>query len=70
MQSIVASAPSLDAACGSLIDMANARGGQDNITVVLAELEGDGLAALAGNERVSLEIVQAFDGDGPPPGII
>jgi len=36
---IVAGAPDLDAACERLIDLANARGGDDNITVVLVRCE-------------------------------
>ncbi|HEU5169420.1 MAG TPA: Stp1/IreP family PP2C-type Ser/Thr phosphatase [Gemmatimonadales bacterium] len=35
--------PDLAAACGALIDLANGRGGPDNITVVLARFEGEGL---------------------------
>ena len=31
--------------CGALIDLANQRGGPDNITVVVARFDGDGLAA-------------------------
>ena len=54
--------PDLDAACAQLIHMANSRGGEDNITVVLAEMQGHGLAAMTGEERVSLETVQAFAG--------
>ncbi len=33
----------LPSACAALIDLANGRGGPDNITVVLARFEGDGL---------------------------
>ena len=36
------------------------RGGEDNITVVVAEMSGEGLPELTGEERVSLETVQAF----------
>jgi serine/threonine protein phosphatase PrpC len=68
MQAIVATTESLEAACASLIELANARGGEDNITVVLAEAAGDGLPALTGNERVSLETVQAFDGEARSDG--
>jgi PPM family protein phosphatase len=52
----------LDAACASLIDLANARGGEDNVTVVVAEANGDGLPELTGEERVSLETVREFTG--------
>ena len=60
MRKILLTFPDLDAACLQLIDLANSRGGQDNVTVVLAEADGLGLPALAGGERVSLETVQAF----------
>lgn len=40
---IVASAPDLGAACDQLVALANARGGPDNITVVVARFDGDGL---------------------------
>jgi serine/threonine protein phosphatase PrpC len=59
--SVVSSAGSLEAACGGLINLANARGGEDNVTVVLAELGGEGLPALTGSDRISLETVQAFE---------
>jgi serine/threonine protein phosphatase PrpC len=56
------SGSALDATCTQLIALANARGGADNVTVVLAEMGGDGLPAFTGEERVSLETVQAFTG--------
>jgi serine/threonine protein phosphatase PrpC len=62
MRDIIAAAPSVDAACAQLVDLANAHGGEDNITVVLAQMGGEGLPALTGEERVSLETVQAFTG--------
>jgi serine/threonine protein phosphatase PrpC len=40
----VQQAPTLEAACRSLVDLANERGGEDNITVVLARLDGEGLS--------------------------
>ena len=40
----IADEPSLDASVARLIDLANANGGPDNITVVAARFEGDGLA--------------------------
>ncbi len=62
IQSVVATAATLDAACATLIQTANARGGEDNITVVLAEMGGEGLPAPAGHEPVSLEKLRGFDG--------
>jgi protein phosphatase len=40
---IVTAAPDLSAACDQLIALANERGGPDNITVVIARFDGDGL---------------------------
>ncbi len=44
--------PDLPSLCSALIDLANARGGPDNITVVAAHFEGDGLAEANGSEGV------------------
>jgi serine/threonine protein phosphatase PrpC len=52
----------LDATVLSLVELANARGGEDNITALLAELSGDGLPLSTSDDRVSLETVQAFHG--------
>jgi serine/threonine protein phosphatase PrpC len=60
LRGVLLSTPSLDAACKRLVELANARGGEDNITVVVAEMSGEGLPALSGEERVSLETVQEF----------
>lgn len=62
MRAAIAAPSPLDAACAQLIDLANHRGGEDNVTVVLAEMQGEGLPAFSGEERVSLETVQAFAG--------
>ena len=40
---IVSESPDLVSACKSLIDLANENGGPDNITVIIARFEGDGL---------------------------
>lgn len=42
--SIVSEAPDLKSACHELISLANERGGEDNITVVIAQFSGAGLA--------------------------
>lgn len=59
---ILQASPSLELACSQLIELANTRGGEDNITVVLAELGGEGLPSISDEERISLETVQAFRG--------
>jgi PPM family protein phosphatase len=60
IRGVLLSTPGLDAACTTLVELANARGGEDNITVVVAEMSGEGLPELTGEERVSLETVQEF----------
>lgn len=62
IQSVIAAASTLDAACATLVDTALARGGEDNITVVLAEMDGEGLPAQAADTRVALEKLQEFRG--------
>jgi serine/threonine protein phosphatase PrpC len=62
MQSYVAGRKSVDAACKALVDLANSRGGSDNITVMVAEVDGDGLPASVAESRVSLEVLQEFRG--------
>jgi serine/threonine protein phosphatase PrpC len=47
----------LEGACASLIDEANKRGGEDNITVVLARFEGDDLDEPR-SDRVTVELPQ------------
>lgn len=46
------------AACDQLVALANARGGPDNITVLIARVEGDGLSAADAASRVAL---RAYD---------
>lgn len=43
MRGAVDRASTPDAACRALVDLANERGGEDNITVVIAEVAGEGL---------------------------
>jgi protein phosphatase len=54
-QIVVANAENLEAACGALIDLANERGGEDNITVVLARFMGDDLEEPA-SDRITIEL--------------
>jgi PPM family protein phosphatase len=53
------------ALCAALIDLANARGGPDNITVVIARFEGDGLVEPDGAEGVGYQTYQ-FPSAGSP----
>ena len=57
--------PSLDAACKRLIDLANQNGGPDNITIVAARFEGDGLAAPSDRDAIG-HSVYPFGGDQTP----
>ncbi len=47
--------PDLSSACGALIDLANGRGGPDNITVVIARFEGEGLEEADGTSEVGYQ---------------
>ncbi|HEX7122183.1 MAG TPA: protein phosphatase 2C domain-containing protein, partial [Gemmatimonadaceae bacterium] len=49
---VVREEPDLAAACDRLIEMANALGGPDNITVVAARFEGSGLAEAKASDQV------------------
>jgi PPM family protein phosphatase len=62
------------ALCSALIDLANARGGPDNITVITALFEGEGLPEPDGAEGVGYQTYQlpqaSPPGDpGPPEGM-
>jgi protein phosphatase len=77
---IVTSSPDLSAACDKLISLANERGGPDNITVVIARFDGDGLRHADGNQQdevghqvyplidteTSTEPVPVYKGSRPP----
>src|SRR5713226_9017030 len=55
IRQIVADSGDLASACSALVAEANNRGGEDNITVVLARFTGDELRD-AGDDRISVEL--------------
>lgn len=63
----------LSAMCSALVDLANARGGPDNITVVAARFEGEGLPEADGAEGVGYQtypIQQTSTADDVSPSSI
>jgi serine/threonine protein phosphatase PrpC len=62
LRAILLEAPTLDVACDRLVALANARGGDDNITAVVAGVSGD-LPAFVFGERLSEThvVVQEFE---------
>ena len=51
----------LTAVCDRLVALANERGGPDNITVIVARLDGDGLRAAARAEEVGHQVFPLID---------
>jgi hypothetical protein len=49
---VVSNEPDLVQVCKQLIDLANENGGPDNITVIAARFEGDGLSVASNGESV------------------
>lgn len=70
MHDIITASPTLPAACAQLIEAAVKKGGQDDITVVLADVDGEGARVLTDAERISLDITQpmapALEAAAPP----
>jgi PPM family protein phosphatase len=64
---VVSDSASHEQTCVRLVDLANARGGEDNITVVIAEVAGLELAKPTASEAVTgtIEVVQEFDPSKP-----
>jgi PPM family protein phosphatase len=58
IRDLVATAP-IDLACEKLIEAANAHGGRDNITVILASIDGEGVSSPRPTEGVSPELLSS-----------
>lgn len=58
---IVAESPDLQQVCSRLIDLANQRGGPDNITAIAARFEGEGLPESGGDEAVGHQVYPLDD---------
>ncbi|HMA40462.1 MAG TPA: Stp1/IreP family PP2C-type Ser/Thr phosphatase [Gemmatimonadales bacterium] len=58
---VVSETRDLKAVCDRLVALANERGGPDNITVVVARLDGDGLRAAASAEEVGHQVFPLID---------
>ena len=52
LREIMMNSPSVDVACERLLEVANAHGGRDNITCVLAQFDGTGLALPSPDESI------------------
>jgi PPM family protein phosphatase len=63
MKEIIQKSGGLEAAGNALIDMAKQRGGEDNITLILAKCEGSGLKAKVRAETLtkSIQVLAKFD---------
>ncbi len=61
MLSVVTQATDLVGACKQLIDLANSRGGPDNITCIVARFTGDGLPEPDGSEPLGHRVYPLLD---------
>ncbi len=66
---IITEEPDLMTACKRLIDLANDAGGPDNITVIAARFEGDGLIAPGATDPVGHRVYPLQTDSGPTPAI-
>lgn len=59
----VTKSPNLEVACTSMISLAKERGGEDNITVLLAKFEGDGLPGMSDKSSItkSIQVLSSYN---------
>lgn len=72
MHEAVAESESFEVACRRLVNLANTRGGEDNITIVVATVMGDSLLAASNDEKITrtlsdLKIFGEPERMTPPP---
>ncbi|MEW6730246.1 MAG: PP2C family serine/threonine-protein phosphatase [Acidobacteriota bacterium] len=63
IRKFITKSPNLELAVTTMIDIAKKRGGEDNITVVLAKFEGNGLpqGSEQGSITKTIDVISAFD---------
>lgn len=59
------SAQTLSQACEQMVELAKERGGEDNISLLLARLSGDGLGTGEAKITTTLKVLSSFDPDRP-----
>jgi serine/threonine protein phosphatase PrpC len=71
MRAAIEVAPSLNDACRQMLDLANERGGEDNVTVVLAKLEGELLPIPGEGESMTttFRVLAEYNADAAAGGL-
>ena len=64
---MVTESPDLPSLCGALIDLANERGGPDNVTVVAARFDGQGLPAADAGDGAGYQVYHVPDQETTEP---